>query len=420
MGFDFLRVLPYRCSRFHSSFLWHDFAGDNSNERKSSPIHLKFSHDGSEDTLKTQNIKKKPQDEQVNSTDSPSHVLEVIDDVVELAAASMLQRTLGFISSDSEILEKGNQDIKTSSLSKQGTRSKTSTSVFGMLSGVGKLVEDFAVSLDNAIGNVIDEWSTPDKVLGDSRKHEDSVLSERGQRSSSPDREIISNAKNEKQSPWKTSNAKWSAFDESFDSMQTKNEKASFEDKDSWLISTIRSNDSRRVIKPEEAKQWRRRAQVMQKELFRLRAQKEEWTKVQKEYEALKRSMEEPQSSQESESKSLLTESSLDRNDVRQSSVVDKDMNGSQYSAKVHERYASLDEDQITGQLEILLAEKARLAEENSRLRRENASLSELLDLATSVVISDPEEDCDTVSDDDGNYLYDSHQSVEQARDILV
>ena len=367
-------------------------------------------------------LNKKKQGRHQRHEDGSMNVLEAIDDAVEAAASRMLQQTFRLLSGDemkdsaagsarNESSEDYAEDRDTSFVNEKKSSNVSSSSFFGVISGVGKFVEDFAVTLDNAIGNAIDDWSAPEEknIVGFSESKEPS----RNRRH----RASVSQHSPLKKNIIEKNCVEWEPFDDS--GYSNSNDDDGLEmvtKKDSWRIASGTSVNSGRTMTQQEAKQWKRRAQIMQKELLSLRQQKEEWKKVQAEYENLKKSMKNNEKSDDcynigTSSNGRHFENIKHVDNIHHDSEHEEIRQADGEKTPMQHGENSQDIDQVTSQLEILLSEKARLAQENSRLQRENASLSELLDLATAVATADPEI-YGPISDEDVS-LYESDQAAD-------
>ncbi|EFN54446.1 hypothetical protein CHLNCDRAFT_135865 [Chlorella variabilis] len=114
----------------------------------------------------------------------------------------------------------------------------------------------------------------------------------------------------------------------------------------------------------EEVAEWRRRAQQLASELQRVRAQQEEYQRLRLQYDKLEADLQ-----QASTAASRLAQENCELKSLG-GAPVDSALGGADPLAA----------QQVAKQMEALLQEKSKLAQENDRLLRENSGLQELLE----------------------------------------
>jgi hypothetical protein len=155
------------------------------------------------------------------------------------------------------------------------------------INGVGKLVEGFAVTLDSVIGQAFEDWGTPKNATGNANR---SIRSRDMPSSRSTHRKTVAiganhlvgsqnNAAKEEWGDFDVDNE--SDFADENTSPQAPNEPNVLFTKTTG-VSTQATNGQRNKDKAgrDEVMQWRRRAQILHKELQRLRGHQEQNKKL--------------------------------------------------------------------------------------------------------------------------------------------
>jgi hypothetical protein len=326
-------------------------------------------------------------------------VLEAVDTAVDAAAMQLMSKAMKFIS-----LEDSPPPSRTSPQQKSGgpsplrSRSPTlnkpdvssSTASFfdkglDAFGSMGKFVEGFAVTLDTVIGQAFEDWGTPKAPGREGKKKvvkpvgllpSPAQLTSSGRSGADGDGEGLPRGR--------SSSHQWVDFDveeeQGLGSLLTPGSITKSLGATSIApvsaggagggcstpgapaASPYTTNISAKGQTVKEIQLWRRRAQILQKELQKLRAQRDEYQHVKKEYETL-------------------------QNELKNRSKNDHDGSGGrENNANTTDSLAS---EQVMGQMEALMAEKARLAQENDRLLRENTSLHELLEFTMQHHVAD-------------------------------
>lgn len=278
----------------------------------------------------------------------------------------------------------------------------TSPSIFDKgldaFGSMGKLVEGFAVTLDTVIGQAFDDWGGTPKAPG--REGKKKVLKPVGMlpsptqlplsASRAPQRERSSHE-------WGDFNVEEETSEAFVGGMFTPGSAArslgaiSIAPNSAGGIGQGITTPGAPAASPpttaipekgqtaKEIQLWRRRAQIVQKELQKLRAQRDEYQHVKKEYETLQRDL-----------KNKISSSGGDN--ASNTAVVSKFTDGDDDDSP-EGGADSLASEQVMGQMEALIAEKARLAQENDRLLRENTGLHELLEFTMQHHVEDLDDD---------------------------
>jgi hypothetical protein len=236
--------------------------------------------------------------------------------------------------------------------------------LFGFNFGVvGRFVEDIATTLDTVIGQALDEWTSPGpstRVASVSRQETGACEREEEGNGSG------SNTDNDDEGSVKAGDSGiqqesiWSDFalehhDDAF------NTRIHLQSNDVYehVISSNLSSSS----ETKHASQWRKRAMILQKELYKLRLKCSEQEFLSKDNEELKQHL--------VQAKSAIDNLGDENFQLRH--MLQNTGQEFEFDAAV--------EQQTMHQIEILLAEKAVLSQENDRLCRENQSLKDLVEL---------------------------------------
>ncbi|KAL4541934.1 hypothetical protein Ndes2526B_g06427 [Nannochloris sp. 'desiccata'] len=324
-------------------------------------------------------------------------VLEAMDTAVDAAAMQLMSKAMKFISlEDSPPPCRTNTQLKSGSSpsSRSPLNTNATSSIFDKgldaFGSMGKLVEGFAVTLDTVIGQAFEDWGTP-KAPG--REGKKRVLKPVGILSSPS--QLSSSASGAP--PKERSSQQWGDFNVEEGQNEalvggTRTPGSAARSLDAVDITPASVNGEGTFpgapaanpytttipAKGQTAKEihlWRRRAQILQKELQKLRAQRNEYQHVKKEYENLQ---------QELKNKATSGDSGNNSNKTADfSESIDGDNNASGGGVD------SLASEQVMGQMEALIAEKAQLAQENDRLLRENTGLHELLEFTMQHHVAD-------------------------------
>ena len=220
-----------------------------------------------------------------------------MDMAVDAAATQIVSKAMRLMSlaEDSPAKfdrQKPERNQAATAMSPQNPHSKKFDSTFldkglDAINGVGKLVEGFAVTLDNVIGQAFEDWGTP-KAAGragkkkitrpiNGRSMTPTVDGHRG--NASPTSAAVSVGPKSPQESWQEFE-----LDEHeggggqfrlSENGNTTTPLATAAAADGVLSSIFRGGETAK-----ETHQWRRRAQILQKELQKLRAQRDEYKKV--------------------------------------------------------------------------------------------------------------------------------------------
>lgn len=153
------------------------------------------------------------------------------------------------------------------------------------INGVGKLVEGFAVTLDNVIGQAFEDWGTPKNA----NRNVNRPISNRAK---APVRSTHSNQTTGSQvvpPPKAVVGEDWGDFDVDNESEFADENSAPQAPSELNVLSTKMTGTSSQAANgqcnrikagQDEVLQWRRRAQALQKELQRLRAHQDQYKKL--------------------------------------------------------------------------------------------------------------------------------------------
>lgn len=308
----------------------------------------------------------------------PSNVLEAVDKAADAAANQLVRKALKFISLEDAVPLQSPSPLRPQNRAGTGSLSplfKFDSGFFDKgldaITGVGKLVEGFAVSLDNVIGQAFEEWGTGTPQRASSKAGKRSPE----KRQPAPLERTPTRATPSSVTSPKTPQDAWGDFDIAAEDRVSEidvpltfkcarvPERAST---GSTTTQAVAPGTRRKAATAEEVQQWRRRAQVLQRELQKLRAQKEEYEKEKVEQ----------------------------HNSVAAADRLTEEISRLQLSAMPSPGSSDpIASEQVMRQMEALVAEKAALAQENDRLLREKASLLELLEFTMLQQAADVAED---------------------------
>ena len=236
--------------------------------------------------------------------------------------------------------------------------------LFGFNFGVvGRFVEDIATTLDTVIGQALDEWTSPGpstRVASASRQ--ETGTCDREEEGSDSNTDDDNEASEKAGDSGVQEESVWSDFAlEKHD--DTFNTRIHLQSNDVYEhVPHISSNLCSRS-ETKHATQWRKRAMILQKELYKLRLKCAEQEFLSKDNEELKQHLVQAKSAIDN-----LGEENFQLRHMLQNT-------GQEFE------FDAAVEQQTMHQIEILLAEKAVLSQENDRLSRENQSLKELVEL---------------------------------------
>jgi len=238
--------------------------------------------------------------------------------------------------------------------------------LFGFNFGaVGRFVEDIATTLDTVIGQALDEWTSPApsiRVAGLSKEGTDVFEREENGNVSDLDTDQDNKDSDKARDDGIQQMPFWSEFDleQHEDGFNTRIHLQSNEvyENVAHVSSKVSSSSETKNASP-----WRKRAMILQKELYKLRLKCAEQEFLSKDNEELKQHL-------------VQAKSAIDNLGEENSQLRHMLQNTGQEF-----EFDDTVEQQTMHQIEILLAEKALLSQENDRLSRENHSLKELVEL---------------------------------------
>lgn len=239
---------------------------------------------------------------------------------------------------------------------------------------MGRFVEGFAVTLDNVIGQAIEDWGTPTRA----KAHQSSEIGVENYNNNNNGQQplVYANRRDGTSPPsskqlaaaaaiddWGNDDNGWGDFriddeyekeeeDNTFvvqkkkEEQQQKNGKR-YNHTITPFMSRLESVSTGGSCNDKEKNEWEHKALAMQAELDQLKKQQEDYRRLKEEHNSIKAQLATSFSNAESKGDSLETA-------------------------------------QLTAQMEALLTEKARLAQENDRLAREKAGLQELLEFTVA------------------------------------
>eukprot|EP00887_Chlorella_sp_A99_P006165 scaffold3.g6165.t1 len=211
----------------------------------------------------------------------------------------------------------------------------------GAIMGVGKIMEGFALTLDSVIGQAFEEWTASPKL------------------GAAPAVRAPLRATQAVAAP-ATRQSAAAAWDDAFEKGSTPSSSGQTEAQEGGR-GQRRGQQTRvtsfmtkiNAASEGEVQEWRRRAQQLAQELQKLKEQQEEYQRIREQYDRL------------------------------QAEAAQRKAAAAAPLGPLADPLADpLAAQQVTQQMEVLLAEKAKLAQENARLLRENTGLQELLDFA--------------------------------------
>lgn len=238
------------------------------------------------------------------------------------------------------------------------------------ITGVGRFVEGFAVTLDNVIGQAIEDWGTPTRA----KAHQASEIGVDNYNNKNGHQQQVDNiSRRDGTSPPSSKQLAaiddWGNDDDGWGDFGIDDEYEKEEDSSSSMVQQKKKEEqqksrrSNHTITPfmsrlesvstdgssndKEKNEWERKALAMQAELAQLKKQQEDYKRLKEEHDSIKAQL--------------------------ATSFSNAESNGD-----------SLETAQLTAQMEALLMEKTRLAQENDRLAREKAGLQELLEFTVA------------------------------------
>jgi len=322
-----------------------------------------------------------------------------MDTAVDAAATQLMSKAMEFISiedSPSPTRTRLHQNPGPSPSSHGplniNATSSSSSSIFdkglGAFGSMGKFVEGFAVTLDAVIGQAFDDWGTPKAPGREGKKRIIKPVGTLPSPSQLPSSAVEAPPRKSGSHEWGDFNVEEEQNEASVGGMLTPGSAARSLGAVSIAPASSGGGGQGTTITPgapaaiphsttipargqtaKEIQLWRRRAQILQKELQKLRAQRDEYQHVKEEYETLQLDLKNKISS---------NGGGGSNNNINNTADVSKSTDGDDNAPEGGAD--SLASEQVMGQMEALVAEKARLAQENDRLLRENTGLHELLE----------------------------------------
>eukprot|EP00890_Picochlorum_soloecismus_P000094 jgi/Picsp_1/1085/NSC_04568-R1_hypothetical protein CHLNCDRAFT_135865 [Chlorella variabilis] len=238
--------------------------------------------------------------------------------------------------------------------------------LFGFNFGVvGRFVEDIATTLDTVIGQALDEWTSPgpsSRVASLSREETDAFEKEENSNGSDSDTDHGDKDSDKAGDNGLQPVSIWDDFalDQHEDGLNTR---IHLRSNDVYENVPHTSSNLSGSSETKNGSQWRKRAMILQKELYKLRLKCAEQEFLSKDNVELKQHLVQAKSAIDN----------LGEENFQLRHMLENTGQEFEFNATV--------EQQTTHQIEILLAEKAVLSQENDRLCRENLSLKELVEL---------------------------------------
>jgi hypothetical protein len=212
---------------------------------------------------------------------SASQALDAVDAAVEAAASQIVHKAMRFISMDDDPRPAAAAATATAKPLFKFDSSSFLDKGLGAINGMGKMMEGLAVTLDSVIGQAFDDWGTPIKAGSAPRRRTPGSRAapaggERQARRPSP----------QKAAPETCTPADaWGDFDIANKEHGSARSAAARPQRRASRgplapTPTNLAVDVGKEEEEEDTQQWRRRAQVLQRELQKLKAQHEEYARA--------------------------------------------------------------------------------------------------------------------------------------------